>query len=116
MPEKKAYTPAEFAACFGREKTWAYRMLYAGKVNGISDYGRMMIPASEADRIAGEGARYLGRKKVAKTVAKKEAKPAPTSASKGSARWVDWMERRKNNAARTKGMGAQAKRVKRDAE
>lgn len=29
---KIAYTLAEFAALFGMERTWAYRLLYAGKI------------------------------------------------------------------------------------
>ena len=112
MAEKKAYTPAEFAALFGREKTWAYRMLYAGKINGISDYGRMMIPASEAERIEGEATRYRGKKKPAKEVPKEVKQRPPVKAPvKGNARWSDWVEKRKIKAVRTKGMGHQAKRL-----
>jgi hypothetical protein len=61
MHEKLAYTPKEFSALFGREKTWAYRLLYAGKINAISGYGSIMIPASEAARITSDAGRYLGK-------------------------------------------------------
>jgi hypothetical protein len=95
MSEKRAYTPAEFAALFGREKTWAYRMLYSGKVNGITDYGRIMIAASEAERISSEGTRYLGKKKAAKKAAAKKqiASVEKQPPAKGSAQWAAWIEK-----------------------
>ena len=46
--EKLAYSPVEFAALFGHEKTWAYRLIYSGKVRVIKDFGKTMIPAYEA--------------------------------------------------------------------
>jgi hypothetical protein len=95
VTEKKAYTPAEFAALFGREKTWAYRMLYAGKIEGISEYGRMMIPASEADRVAADSGRYLGKKKAAKKAGKKAAKPEKKDEVSGKGKtWPEWVEAR----------------------
>ena len=60
--EKVTYTPAEFAAVFGRERTWAYRQLYAGKVQAITELGRTLIPKSEVDRLLKEAGRYLGSK------------------------------------------------------
>lgn len=53
-----AYTPAEFAALFGREKSWTYRQLYSGKLKTIKGMGGQLIPASEADRIV-EGAQFM---------------------------------------------------------
>lgn len=66
MSEKSALTPEEFAAKFGREKSWSYRQLYAGKITAITGYGRLMIPFSEVARLEQEGARYKGKKKEAK--------------------------------------------------
>jgi hypothetical protein len=48
---RAAYSPAEFAAAFGKHATWAYRLLYAGKINAITEFGRILIPYSERDRI-----------------------------------------------------------------
>jgi len=58
--EKVTYTPAEFAALFGKSQSWAYRQLYAGKINGITEFGRVMIPASEVEKVLGTAGRYLG--------------------------------------------------------
>ena len=110
VTEKRAFTPAEFAALFGREKTWTYRLLYAGKINGISDYGRMMIPASEAVRIESEGKRYLGRRNAAKkSVPKKMARKEPKSPATGAVPWVAWVEKRRNKTGRAKGIGGKTK-------
>jgi hypothetical protein len=63
-----AYSLAEFAALFGKEKTWAYRKIYAQQVKAIKDQGRLMIPAAEVERILGTAANYNGveRKRVPK--------------------------------------------------
>ena len=100
---ERVFTPAEFAALFGREKTWTYRLLYAGKINGISDYGRMMIPASEAVRIESEGKRCLGRKKEDKakkdTPAKSVHEMTPKLQTSGK-EWEDWIKEKKRNAGK----------------
>lgn len=57
---KPIYTVAEFAALFNRHKSWAYRLIYAGRINVISDYGTMMIPASEVEKIIRTAKRYVG--------------------------------------------------------
>jgi helix-turn-helix protein len=46
-----AYSPAEFAAACGRHPSWAYRLLYGGKIRAITELGRLLIPASELQRI-----------------------------------------------------------------
>jgi hypothetical protein len=52
LPTKRAaYSPAEFAASCGRHPSWAYRLLYAGKVRAITELGRILIPASELERV-----------------------------------------------------------------
>ncbi|MEM6823015.1 MAG: hypothetical protein AAF558_13880 [Verrucomicrobiota bacterium] len=59
-PEKVVITPEEFAALFGKSQTWGYRQLYAGKVKVITGYGRLMIPASEVERLLESAAPYEG--------------------------------------------------------
>jgi hypothetical protein len=61
--ERVAFSPGEFAALFGKQQTWGYRQLYAGKVKGITEHGRILIPASEVERILGKADRYEGLKK-----------------------------------------------------
>ena len=72
MPEpskRVAYSPAEFAAMFGKSQTWGYRQIYAGKVKTITQHGRILIPAAEVERILAEAGIYNGEKKrVAKEV------------------------------------------------
>ncbi len=71
--DRVAFTPAEFAAMFGKSQTWGYRQIYAGKVKTITQHGRILIPAAEVERILAEAGIYNGEKKrVAKTVSKAE--------------------------------------------
>ena len=86
LPDKLVYSPAEFAAIFGKSQTWGYRQLYAGKVKAITEYGRTLIPKAEVDRVLQEVAIYEGVKK-----AKVEPKPkanavAPVTQSKPKAK------------------------------
>ncbi len=55
-----AFTPAEFAAGFGRSETWGYRQLYSGRVKAVQISGRLLIPKSEIDRLLAEAAIYNG--------------------------------------------------------
>jgi len=48
---RAAYSPAEFAAACGRHPTWTYRLLYSGKIRAITELGRILIPASELERV-----------------------------------------------------------------
>ena len=71
--DRVTFSPGEFAALFGKSQTWGYRQLYAGKVKSITEYGRILIPASEVERILAEAGIYNGEKKrVAKEVSKAE--------------------------------------------
>jgi hypothetical protein len=54
LSERAAYSPNEFAALFGKQTTWGYRMLYRGRVRAIKSMGRIMIPASEVQRLQSE--------------------------------------------------------------
>jgi hypothetical protein len=59
LPTKRAaYSPAEFAATCGRHPSWAYRLLYGGKVRALTDLGRILIPASELERVLSCAAPY----------------------------------------------------------
>jgi hypothetical protein len=48
---RAAFSPAEFAASCGRHPSWAYRLLYANKVRAVTELGRILIPASELERV-----------------------------------------------------------------
>lgn len=61
--QRVAYSPGEFAALFGKSQTWGYRQIYAGKVKAITEHGRILVPASEVERILGSAGRYEGQKK-----------------------------------------------------
>jgi hypothetical protein len=58
LSERSAFSPAEFAALFGREMTWTYRLLYAGRVRAIRHMKPAMIPRSEVERLTTELATY----------------------------------------------------------
>ena len=58
--EKPVYTVAECAALFGRHKSWTYRLIYAQRIKLIHQFGKMMVPASEADQILGAATHYKG--------------------------------------------------------
>ncbi len=59
-----ALSPKEFAELFGKSQTWGYRQIYAGKVKTITEYGRILIPAAEVERILGEAGIYNGLPKT----------------------------------------------------
>jgi hypothetical protein len=48
---RAALSPREFAASFGKHASWAYRLLYSGKIGAITELGRILIPASELQRV-----------------------------------------------------------------
>jgi hypothetical protein len=72
--EKAVLTPTEFAALFGRTYTWAYRQIYAGKVQVLTHLGRMMIPKSEVERLLLQKQIYNGKPT---RQSKASAQPAP---------------------------------------
>jgi hypothetical protein len=65
--KRAAYSPAEFAAVCGRHPSWAYRLLYGGKVRALTDLGRILIPASELDRVLSNAAPYNPKPRKPKT-------------------------------------------------
>jgi hypothetical protein len=58
-----AYSPGEFAELFGKSQTWGYRQIYAGKINAITEHGRILIPAKEVERVLETAGIYNGREK-----------------------------------------------------
>jgi hypothetical protein len=55
---RAAYSPAEFAATCGRHPSWAYRLLYGGKIRAVTQLGRILIPATELQRVLSLAQRY----------------------------------------------------------
>jgi hypothetical protein len=62
--DRAAYSPAEFAASFGRHASWAYRLLYANKIRAVTELGRILIPASELERVLGLAQPYNPKPKA----------------------------------------------------
>ena len=60
-PERLVLTPQEFAALFGRSKTWAYRLIYAGIIHPLKSTPTLMIPRSEVDRLLADTGEYTGK-------------------------------------------------------
>lgn len=58
LSQRAAFTPAEFAAQFGKGETWGYRRIYDGSVKVIKGYGTMLIPRSEVDRLLQSAGAY----------------------------------------------------------
>lgn len=57
--QKPVLSPVEFAAYFGREKTYTYRLLYGGKIKCIQPGGgRILIPSTEVQRLLDEADVY----------------------------------------------------------
>ncbi|MFN0126286.1 MAG: helix-turn-helix domain-containing protein [Verrucomicrobiales bacterium] len=61
-PQAAWYSPEEFAELFGKERSWAYRMLQKKKVQAITGYGHTKIPHSEAERLLADLGPYAGRR------------------------------------------------------
>jgi hypothetical protein len=55
---RAALSPREFAASCGKHPSWAYRLLYAGKIQAITHFGRILIPTSELERVVAAAERY----------------------------------------------------------
>lgn len=93
---KLTYTPTEFAALFGKERTWTYRQLYAGKVKAITKLGQVQIPHSEVEKLLGGVERYRGAASHAGRAAKKRASKK-TPVSKGAKKWTAAIKQRKKH-------------------
>ena len=49
--DRVAFDFDETAKQFGRDRTWVYRQVKAGRIKAITGYGKMMIAASEIERV-----------------------------------------------------------------
>jgi hypothetical protein len=58
LTNRVGFSPREFAAAFGKSVTWTYRLIYQGKLRVVTDFGRMVVPASEVDRILSNAGVY----------------------------------------------------------
>ena len=61
--DRKAFSPREFAASCGKHASWAYRLLYNGKIHAVTELGRILIPASELERVLNLAEPYNPRPK-----------------------------------------------------
>lgn len=91
---KLTYTPTEFAELFGKERTWTYRQLYAGKVQAITKLGQVQIPHSEVEKLLNGVERYRGAASHAGRAAKKKA-GGQKQVSKGAKKWMDSLKQKR---------------------
>ena len=63
VADRAAFSLAEFSALFGKQKVWAYKQMYAGRIKVIQQFGVMMVPRSELERINNAAATYSGAAK-----------------------------------------------------
>ena len=90
--KRVAFSPGEFAELFGKSQTWGYRQIYAGKVNAITEHGRILIPAKEVERVLESAGIYNGREKPKQAKARLE-KLTPEQKSI----WHRFVERRRES-------------------
>gem|GEM_PF-1762231 len=79
MLQRAAYSPKEFSSLFGKSQTWGYRQIYAGSVETITQFGRIMIPATEVERIIQTAEIYSGQKPKSKAAGRKVRISEPES-------------------------------------
>lgn len=91
-----AFSPGEFATLFGKSQTWGYRQIYAGKVNAITEHGRILIPAKEVERVLESAGIYNGREKPKQAKARIE-KLTPEQKSI----WQRFIEHRRESPAQS---------------
>ncbi len=60
--KRVAFSPGEFAKLFGKSQTWGYRQIYSGKAKAITEFGRTLIAAAEAEAILKTAGIYDGLK------------------------------------------------------
>ena len=68
---RAALDPTEFGLAFGKSKSWAYHMIYSGKIRTIQGLGSIMIPVSEIERITSQACEHR------KTQPKRKKKAQP---------------------------------------
>jgi uncharacterized protein (DUF2384 family) len=89
-PARAAYTLSEFAALFGREQTWAYRMKYRGKIKVLPSeeflHGGDMVPHSEVERLLSKATNTRTRQQANGFRKDDSRKPARVLAPEGPAK------------------------------
>lgn len=65
-PIRLGYSPSEFARACNRHPSWGYRRVYSGDVNVITNLGRLLIPASEVERVMATAEPYNPKPKKRK--------------------------------------------------
>ncbi len=65
-PIRLSYSPSEFARACGRHPSWGYRRVYSGDVNVVTNLGRLLIPATEVERLMAEAKPYNPKPKKRK--------------------------------------------------
>jgi hypothetical protein len=102
--DRVTFSPGEFATLFGKSQSWGYRQIYAGKVKTITEYGRILIPASEVEKILGTAGRYEGMKAKPPKSKEEFQRLGPTLQNA----WQSFIEKRRETdlaAAAIKGKG-----------
>ena len=66
VTNRAAYSPSEFAAACNRHPSWSYRLLYSGRLKAVTSLGRILIPASEVERVLATAAPYNPKPKKRK--------------------------------------------------
>lgn len=61
---RAALSPCEFAKSFGKHPSWAYRLLYRGKIQAITQFGRILIPTTELERVVSTAEAYNPKPKA----------------------------------------------------
>ena len=51
LGNRSALSVRELAESCGKHPTWCYRLLYSGKICAITQLGKILIPASELERV-----------------------------------------------------------------
>lgn len=64
--QRLGYSPAQFARACGKHPSWGYRALYANKVKAVTNLGRILIPASEVERVMATAQPYNPKPKKRK--------------------------------------------------
>jgi hypothetical protein len=72
VTKRAAYSPSEFAAACNRHPSWAYRALYSGKLRAVTSLGRILIPASEVERVMATAAPYNPKPRKRKAAKREE--------------------------------------------
>jgi len=52
--QRRAYTLAEVAQMFGKDRSWAYRQVKKKRITTITGYGATLVSQREIDRLLGD--------------------------------------------------------------